>query len=99
MQSRAAPLDRARGRKLKGRNEKDKRAMLERMRAATQGMVGRAIMTIVLGLIVVSFAVWGIGDVFRGFGGNKIASVGGAAITPDEFRNAYQTIMQQYQRQ
>lgn len=73
--------------------------MLERMRAATQGVVGRAIMTIVLGLIVVSFAVWGIGDVFRGFGGNKIASVGGATITPDEFRNAYQTIMQQYQRQ
>ena len=73
--------------------------MLERMRAATQGVVGRAIMTIVLGLIVVSFAVWGIGDVFRGFGGNKIASVGGATITPDEFRNAYQTLMQQYQRQ
>lgn len=73
--------------------------MLERMRAATQGAIGRAIMTIVLGLIVVSFAVWGIGDVFRGFGGNKIATVGGAAITPDEFRNAYQTLMTQYQRQ
>ena len=73
--------------------------MLESMRAATQGLIGRAIMTIVLGLIVVSFAVWGIGDVFRGFGSNKIASVGGATISPDEFRNAYQTIMQQYQRQ
>jgi peptidyl-prolyl cis-trans isomerase D len=73
--------------------------MLERMRAATQGVIGRAIMTVILGLIVVSFAVWGIGDVFRGFGGNKIASVGGAAISPDEFRDAYQTIMQQYQRQ
>ncbi len=73
--------------------------MLERMRAATQGVIGRAIMTVLLGLIVVSFAVWGIGDVFRGFGGNKIASVGRATITPDEFRNAYQTIMQQYQRQ
>jgi peptidyl-prolyl cis-trans isomerase D len=73
--------------------------MLESMRAATQGVVGRAIMTIVLGLIVVSFAVWGIGDVFRGFGGDKVASVGGATITPDEFRNAYQNIMQQYQRQ
>jgi peptidyl-prolyl cis-trans isomerase D len=72
--------------------------MLESMRAATQGVVGRAIMTIVLGLIVVSFAVWGIGDVFRGFGSNKIASVGGVAITPDEFRAAYQDIMQQYQR-
>jgi peptidyl-prolyl cis-trans isomerase D len=73
--------------------------MLERMRAATQGVIGRAIMTLVLGLIVVSFAIWGIGDVFRGFGSNKIASVGGYAITPDEFRSAYQTLMQQYQRQ
>jgi peptidyl-prolyl cis-trans isomerase D len=73
--------------------------MLERMRAATQGVIGRAIMTIVLGLIVVSFAVWGIGDVFRGFGSNKIASVGGATIAPEEFRSAYLTMMQQYQRQ
>jgi peptidyl-prolyl cis-trans isomerase D len=73
--------------------------MLETMRAATQGLIGRAIMTIVLGLIVVSFAIWGIGDVFRGFGSNKIASVGGVAIAPDEFRSAYQTLMQQYQRQ
>lgn len=73
--------------------------MLESIRAASQGVIGRAIMTVVLGLIVVSFAVWGIGDVFRGFGSNKIASVGGATITPDEYRNAYQQLMQQYQRQ
>jgi peptidyl-prolyl cis-trans isomerase D len=74
--------------------------MLERMRTATQGVIGRTIMTIVLGVIVASFALWGINDVFlRGFGTNKVATVGGAAITPDEFRNAYQTMMQQYQRQ
>jgi peptidyl-prolyl cis-trans isomerase D len=74
--------------------------MLERMRAATQGVIGRTIMTIVLGVIVASFALWGINDVFlRGFGTSKVATVGGATITPDEFRNAYQTIMQQYQRQ
>jgi peptidyl-prolyl cis-trans isomerase D len=73
--------------------------MLERMRAATQGMIGRAIMTVVLGLIVASFAVWGIGDVFRGFGSNKIASVGGSPIAPEEYRAAYTTMMQQYQRQ
>lgn len=73
--------------------------MLESMRNATQGLIGRAIMTILLGLIVVSFAVWGIGDVFRGFGSNKIATVGGVAIAPEEFRSAYLTMMQQYQRQ
>jgi peptidyl-prolyl cis-trans isomerase D len=73
--------------------------MLESMRAATQGAIGKAIMTVVLGLIVVSFAVWGIGDVFRGFGSNKIATVGGAPIAPEEFRAAYQAMMQRYQSQ
>jgi peptidyl-prolyl cis-trans isomerase D len=73
--------------------------MLESIRAASQGLVGRAMMTILLGLIVVSFAVWGIGDVFRGFGTNKIAAVGRATIAPDQFRAAYQTAMQRYQRQ
>jgi peptidyl-prolyl cis-trans isomerase D len=73
--------------------------MLESIRAASQGLVGRAIMTVLLGLIVVSFAVWGIGDVFRGFGTNKVAAVGRATITPDEFRTAYLTAMQRYQRQ
>ena len=73
--------------------------MLEYMRSASQGVIGRAIMTIVLGLIVVSFAVWGIGDVFRGFGTNKIAEVGGTAIAPEQFRAAYETMMMRYQRQ
>jgi peptidyl-prolyl cis-trans isomerase D len=73
--------------------------MLERMRSATQGPVGRAIMTVVLGLIICAFAFWGIGDVFRGFGSSKIASVGGAPVAPDEFRAAYQAILQRYQRQ
>ena len=36
---------------------------------------------------------------FAASASNKIASVGGAAIAPDEFRSAYQTLMQQYQRQ
>ena len=56
-------------------------------------------MTIVLGLIICAFAFWGIGDIFRGFGTNKIASVGGAPIAPEEFRSAYQAILQRYQRQ
>jgi peptidyl-prolyl cis-trans isomerase D len=73
--------------------------MLESMRNATQGLVGRVIMTIVLGLIIVSFVVWGIGDVFRGFTSDKVASVGSSTITAEAFRNAYQNALQQYQRQ
>jgi peptidyl-prolyl cis-trans isomerase D len=73
--------------------------MFEFLRAVSQGLVGRLIMTIVLGVIVFSFALWGTGDAFRGYGSNKVASVGGASITPDEFRFAYQNLLQQYQRQ
>jgi peptidyl-prolyl cis-trans isomerase D len=73
--------------------------MLEFMRAASQGIIGRLIMTVVLGVIVFSFALWGTGDAFRGYGSNKVASVGGTSISPDEFRFAYQNALQQYQRQ
>ncbi len=73
--------------------------MLEYLRTASQGIVGRLIMTIVLCVIVFSFALWGTGDAFRGYGSNKVASVGGTSISPDEFRFAYQNTLQQYQRQ
>ena len=71
--------------------------MLDGMRKATQGLIGRGIMTIVLGLIIVSFVVWGVGDMFRGGVSDKVAEVGGATITAQEFQNAFQNLMYQYQ--
>lgn len=73
--------------------------MLESMRAATQGRIGRAVLTVVLGLIILSFAIWGIGDIFRGFGANKLAEVGRQEISTEAFRAAYQTELQRLQRQ
>ncbi|WP_374308714.1 SurA N-terminal domain-containing protein [Methylocella sp.] len=73
--------------------------MLESMRAATQGRLGRAVLTVVLGLIILSFAIWGIGDIFRGFGANKLAEVGRQEISTEAFRAAYQTELQRLQRQ
>ena len=35
-----------------------------------------------LGLIILSFAVWGVNDVFSGVGAGNVAEVGGRAITP-----------------
>jgi peptidyl-prolyl cis-trans isomerase D len=72
--------------------------MLEAMRAATQGWIGRIIMAIVMGFIILSFAIWGIGDIFRGFGANRLAQVGGEEVTADAFREAYQTELQRMQR-
>jgi peptidyl-prolyl cis-trans isomerase D len=74
--------------------------MLESMRNATQGLVGRAIMTVILGLIIVSFVIWGIGsDMLRSFSSDKVATVGSTAISTQAFRDAYQNTLQQYQRQ
>ncbi|HYP57946.1 MAG TPA: SurA N-terminal domain-containing protein [Beijerinckia sp.] len=73
--------------------------MLESLRAASQGWIGRSILAIVMGFIILSFAIWGIGDIFRNFGANKLASVGGSEITTEAYRNAYQTELQRLQRQ
>jgi peptidyl-prolyl cis-trans isomerase D len=68
------------------------------MRASAQGWLGRLIMAVLMGVIILSFAIWGIGDIFRGFGRNDLAQVGGIEIGADTFRNAYQTELQRLQR-
>jgi peptidyl-prolyl cis-trans isomerase D len=56
-------------------------------------------MGVVLGLIAVSFAIWGIGDIFRGFGRSTVAKVGSTEITIDQFRQIYNERLQQLSRQ
>jgi peptidyl-prolyl cis-trans isomerase D len=68
------------------------------MRASAQGWIGRVVMAILMGLIILSFAIWGIGDIFRGFGANNLAQVGGVEIGADTYRNAYQAELQSLQR-
>jgi peptidyl-prolyl cis-trans isomerase D len=72
--------------------------MMNRMRAASQSWVGRAIMALVLGFIIISFGFWGIGDIFHGFNANELAKVGTVRITTDTFRNAYQTELQRMEQ-
>jgi peptidyl-prolyl cis-trans isomerase D len=72
--------------------------MLESIRKATQGVVGKAIMTLVMGLIIVSFAIWGVGDMLRGFTASTVASVGSAKISSQDYRYQFQRTLQQYQR-
>ncbi len=73
--------------------------MLDGMRRASQNWFGRAIMAVVMGFIILSFAVWGIGDIFKGFGSNTVASVGGEEITAEQLRYNYQTALQRLQQQ
>ncbi len=72
--------------------------MLETMRNAAQGVVGKTIMTIVMGLTIVSFGVWGVGDMLRGFTATNVATVGGAKITSQDYRYEFQRLLQQTQR-
>jgi peptidyl-prolyl cis-trans isomerase D len=56
-------------------------------------------MGVVLGLIAISFTIWGIGDIFRGFGRSSLARIGGTEITIEQFRQLYNERLQQLGRQ
>jgi peptidyl-prolyl cis-trans isomerase D len=73
--------------------------MLRGIHKASSNWIGRAVMGVLLGLIAISFGIWGIGDIFRGFGTNTVATVGGTEIRLDTFRQLYQDRMQQIGRQ
>jgi peptidyl-prolyl cis-trans isomerase D len=53
----------------------------------------------VMTLLVVSFAIWGIGDIFRGFGRSTLAKVGGTEIGIEQFRQIYNDRLHQFSRQ
>jgi len=62
--------------------------MLESMRAHLTGWPVK----IMLALLIVAFAVWGIGDVFRGgLGGDAVAEVGGLEVSTAEVRRAFES--------
>ena len=73
--------------------------MLRGIRKASSNWLGRIVMGVVLGLIAVSFAIWGIGDIFRGFGRSTVAKIGSTEITVDQFRQIYNDRLQQLGRQ
>src|SRR5258707_1047304 len=73
--------------------------MLRGIHKASSNWIGRAVMGVLLGLIAISFGIWGIGDIFRGFGTNTVATVGGTEIRLDTFRQLYQDRLQQIGRQ
>lgn len=53
---------------------------------------------LLLGLLIVSFGVWGIADVFRGFGSNTAYHVGSHEIGVAELDQTYQRELQQVSR-
>ncbi|WP_018184544.1 peptidylprolyl isomerase [Kaistia granuli] len=64
--------------------------MLNTMRKYATGWVAQ----ILLGLLVLSFAVWGIADVFTGVGNHSVARVGNTDISSVNFDRAYRRELQ-----
>src|SRR5712691_5564823 len=73
--------------------------MLRGLRKASTNWLGKVVMASVVGFLVISFAIWGIGDIFRGFGRSTVAKVGRTEITVEQFRTLYNDRLQQYSRQ
>ncbi len=66
--------------------------MLESFRNAAKSWVAK----LLLGLLVVSFAAWGITDVFRGGGVQDLATVGKQSISGEEYTRAVNRAIQKY---
>ncbi|GIQ72651.1 peptidylprolyl isomerase [Bradyrhizobium sp. RD5-C2] len=56
-------------------------------------------MAVVMGVLIVSFGIWGIADIFKGFGQSTFAKVGGTEISAEQFRQIYTDRLQQLGRQ
>src|SRR5690606_33137489 len=73
-------------------------AMLRGLQKASANWLGKIIMAAVVLFLVLSFAIWGIGDIFRGAGVSTVAQVGSADISIEQFRQFYNDRLQQISR-
>jgi len=72
--------------------------MLRGLRKASANWLGKLVMAAVVGFLVISFAIWGIGDIFRGFGLSSLAKVGSTEISVEQFRRTYNEKLQELGR-
>jgi peptidyl-prolyl cis-trans isomerase D len=73
--------------------------MLRGMRKASSNWLGKIIMAVVMGVLIISFGVWGIADIFKGFGQSTLARIGHTEISTEQFRQLYTEKLQQIGRQ
>ena len=68
------------------------------MLSSLRGFLGNFFVLFLLGLLIASFAIWGIGDVFRQTN-TAVATVGEAEVTDVEFQQSFQNRLRVYQQQ
>jgi peptidyl-prolyl cis-trans isomerase D len=69
------------------------------MRKASSNWLGKIIMATVMGVLIISFGVWGIADIFKGFGQSTLVKIGRTEISIEQFRQLYTERLQQIGRQ
>lgn len=72
--------------------------MLRGMRKASSNWLGKTVMSVMFGILIISFGVWGIADIFKGFGQSSLAKIGSTEITTEQFRNLFTDRLQQIGR-
>src|SRR5271168_3021998 len=73
--------------------------MLRGIRNASNSWLGRIIMGAVMFLLAGIFALWGINDIFRGFGRSTLAKIGDTEIAAEQFRQNYNDRLQQISKE
>jgi peptidyl-prolyl cis-trans isomerase D len=69
--------------------------MLEALRRGVKGIF----IKLLLGLLIIAFAVWGVADVFQGRGQGALAKIGKTEISTDSFQQALQIEISNLSRQ
>jgi peptidyl-prolyl cis-trans isomerase D len=69
--------------------------MMDALRQGAKGWVAKVLLT----LLIASFAVWGITDVFRGFQNADLATVGDTSISSETYRQDLNRSIQQFKNQ
>lgn len=72
--------------------------MLRGMRKASSNWLGKAVMSVLFGVLIISFGIWGIADIFKGFGQSSLAKIGSTEISTEQFRNLFTDKLQQIGR-
>lgn len=72
--------------------------MLRGMRKASSNWLGKTVMSVMFGVLIISFGIWGIADIFKGFGQSSLAKIGSTEISTEQFRNLFTDKLQQIGR-
>jgi peptidyl-prolyl cis-trans isomerase D len=72
--------------------------MLTGLRQAFETGILRLVLIALMCILVLSFAIWGIGDIFRGGTSTTLAHVGGTQVSVQTFQNAYNREVQNFGR-